>query len=289
MAPYVELLKPSEGNVFGVGKVTVTWNIDDEGSGIKRVELFLDEGSPLEIVDGTNLVLENLSEGDHSIILKATDIAGNLGEDSVSFKIDLTPPVVMITDPLNASIHSSSSVMVSWTIEESFTEVISTSISIDQGNPVVIKNGSSFFLKGLSDGIHEISVSATDMGGHDSGDTIWITVDLEQPEIHIVSPSEGTFFGEDSITVNWEGSDTATDLVYRIRFDGNTWIEKGSKTDHVFFNLPDGIYDLEVEATDLGGWTTVDVLEVTVDTYPPELNLITEGSPLRGTENGPGA
>ncbi len=283
--PYVELLKPSEGNVFGVGKVTVTWDIEDEGSGLKWAELILDESSPKEIVEMTNIILDNLSEGDHSIRIIASDIAGNMGEDSVSFKVDLTPPDVRITEPMNASIHSSSSVLVSWTIEESFTEITSTSLTIDQGNPVIIKNGGTFVINGLSEGDHEISISATDMGGHDSMDTIWITVDLEQPEIHIISPPEGSFHGKNSLTVNWEGSDTATDPVYRIRYDETAWIEKGSKTDHVFFNLPDGTHDIEAEATDLGGWTSIHSIEVTIDTTPPTLDLITESSPLRSRKN----
>lgn len=279
--PLVEILKPSGNFVSGVDRVSLSWRVEDDESGIDRVEIILDDDPPINIESETSLILDGLDEGKHSVTLKASDIAGNLKEDSTEFMVDLTPPELDIIQPLEGSIHSSSRVEVVWEAEERITEISSVEIIIDGENSITVNGGSSFEVSGLTDGLHELEVLAADLGGHERYESVNITVDREPPSVNFISPVDGNVFDTDSVFLEWEGSDVATDVSFRLRISHEEWIEKGDSISHQLRDLADGEHTIEIEAFDEGGWKSYNEIMIVVDTTPPEIISDIENEPVR--------
>ena len=101
-APIVEILSPHQNEEI-TGKVNLTWRTHDELSGIYNVIVLIDGELSGNEWDESGSRLITLSEGEHSIVVVAFDLAGNRGYDEVRFVVkpptlpfDLRMVIVMI-------------------------------------------------------------------------------------------------------------------------------------------------------------------------------------------------
>jgi len=94
-APIVNISYPARNSFLNSTDLNVSWLGFDNLSGIQGYELFLDDG-PTGFDVGTKLshVLTNLTPGDHSIELRAWDLAGNSAYDSLNFTVDILIPEI---------------------------------------------------------------------------------------------------------------------------------------------------------------------------------------------------
>jgi hypothetical protein len=67
--------------------IMVSWSSSDGTSGVNRTEYSLDGGA-FQVCTGSSLDLKGLADGDHNLVLKVTDNAGNSIAKSVSFKVN---------------------------------------------------------------------------------------------------------------------------------------------------------------------------------------------------------
>lgn len=72
---------------FTSDTVVLTWSSSDSVSGVNRTEYSLDGGA-FQICAGGTLELKGLADGDHHIVLRATDNAGNIVTKNVAFTVD---------------------------------------------------------------------------------------------------------------------------------------------------------------------------------------------------------
>jgi Tol biopolymer transport system component len=86
-----------------------------------------------------NVVLENLPDGPHNVVVQATDLADNDGSSSVDFTIDTTPPEVTIESPLNKT-YNVSTIDLSATANEN---IATWSYSLDDGEPVTVSGATA--------------------------------------------------------------------------------------------------------------------------------------------------
>jgi hypothetical protein len=279
--PVVEIHTPSSGFVSGVDRVTISWRAEDSGSGIERVEITLDDDEGMDATGHTKFSFENLDEGEHEVVLTGYDLAGNGKEDSVVFIVDLTPPEVELTEPRQGEIFSEDQVRLKWDAMDEISEIISISLSVDESYTVDVTGNDAYTINNLEDGMHEAVLSYSDRGGHESIIHSKFTVDLEAPELFILSPEEESYISSDSVEVVWNGHDSTTPVDYRIRRTGKNWIEKWNQTDHTFSDLEEGRYEIEIEAEDRAGWRKYLSFIFTVDTSGPEISIPMENGPLR--------
>src|SRR5205823_2339974 len=77
-APTASLSAPTPTQLFGTSSVQLTWTASDATSGIDHFEVRLDGGTPINVPDGTaTYTFTGLSDGAHTLALKAFDRAGN--------------------------------------------------------------------------------------------------------------------------------------------------------------------------------------------------------------------
>jgi hypothetical protein len=112
-----------------------------------------------------------LPDGLHSVIIRATDNAGNYDEKTVSFTVDMTPPVLTLTSVPADPSNSVTSGTVAFSVSDA--NPVSTACQIDGGSFVSCLSPNTF--TGLGSGSHTATIKATDAAGNtDTQSTTWM-------------------------------------------------------------------------------------------------------------------
>jgi ribosomal protein S11 len=90
--PAATIMSPSEGEKIQSSSVTVAWSGSDGGSGLEEYEVKLDSGNWISKGMLTTHIFTGVSDGSHSVYVKATDNAGNSKEDTRSFSVVSSSP-----------------------------------------------------------------------------------------------------------------------------------------------------------------------------------------------------
>ncbi|MGQ9726407.1 MAG: OmpL47-type beta-barrel domain-containing protein [Candidatus Bathycorpusculaceae bacterium] len=85
------MASPSPGSEIKSSSVSVTLTGSDETSGISYYEIRLDDGLWTNIGASTTHTFTGLSDGSHTIEVRAIDNAGLTNQDSVDFIVNTSP------------------------------------------------------------------------------------------------------------------------------------------------------------------------------------------------------
>ncbi|MBS3816669.1 MAG: S8 family serine peptidase [Candidatus Thermoplasmatota archaeon] len=262
--PLVEVLEPSEETVDN-SNVTVEWTGQDETTAVEKYEVRKEGGSWEDVGVNTSHTF-TFEDGDHTVEIKAVDEVGNEETSTVSFTVDATPPELSISYPYDGEILSNSDITVEWTAEDETTGLDHYEIR-QVGESWEDIGEDNFYSYDLEDGEYSIEVRAVDNAGNvETGNSSFI-IDTTPPELEVVSPEEDKKIEEDSVTVEWSGEPTGTNIVdYEVRIDGDEWIDPGGEGQHTFEDLEDGDHTVEIRATDEAGNTNTTSTEFTIET-----------------------
>jgi hypothetical protein len=89
--PLLSIISPRAGAQINSPRVTVEWNGTDAGLGVDHFELTLDTNPPINVGTAQSFTLEGLSDGAHTVAVKAFDKLGQTSELSVDFIVNTTP------------------------------------------------------------------------------------------------------------------------------------------------------------------------------------------------------
>ncbi|MFS3127915.1 choice-of-anchor J domain-containing protein [Nocardioides sp. Bht2] len=158
-------------------EASVSFSSDDVDA---TYECRLDDGGWEECASPASFT--GLPDGDHTIAVRATDTAGNLGAaDSTSFSVDVTAPEPSITQaPLSPSTDGSATLEFSSDDEDATYEC-----RLDDGDWATCTSPATF--TDLPDGDHTISIRATDRHGNTSTATS-TTFTVERPVVTPTGP-----------------------------------------------------------------------------------------------------
>ena len=188
--PSVEIASPSPGEVLNTASAHVSWTANDP-SGVASYRYRLDGGSWSSATTVTSALFSALLDGEHVVVVEATDMLGNSRSASLSFVVDTSVPVIDITSPRDGTRTNSTSAEVEWSSEDP-ASLMSIELQLDDGTWTSYDVLSGHIaLTGLSEGEHTVRVRGTYASGGSYVDRIVIHVDTVPPAKGMVTDAEG--------------------------------------------------------------------------------------------------
>ncbi|EAT0076556.1 Ig-like domain repeat protein [Salmonella enterica subsp. enterica serovar Bovismorbificans] len=234
-----------------------------------------------------------LPDGQHTLLVDVTDIAGNVAQETLQFTIDTTlrePTIVLdpthdTGDDTNDNLtRINKPVFIIGNVDNDVSQIV---VHID-GRDYTIENtgGNLTFTpdQPLSDGQHTISVTVTDIAGNTKTSAeLKIEIDTQVQIDSVTLTTDSGVNDHDNVTNATRPSfeiatpDDVTSVL--VSFDGVNWtpISKNAAGQWEFTAgsaLPDGHYTLHVQATDRAGNTANSTLGFTVDTQIDGLSVV---------------
>lgn len=280
-APIVDFEYPRDGNVLNQRDLQVSWiGTDNLPIPISGYQLKAD-GGPWEDVGNATSWSISLEPGDHTLMLRAIDEAGNIGEREISFYIDITPPDVVLLSPTDGEYLKDSSTEFRWEASDDY-ELSDLTLIIDYRTRIEILGRSTYTTTIGVDGEHKISLIAVDSANNIVNITVTVFVDLIPPNLKWIWEPVG-YQGWDWVNISWSATDEVgiENLSLKVN-DDQIYLAPG--TDHINMTLNEGSYRFTLMAVDRVGWdweifTTEDLI---IDMTSPSLELDLERSIANG-------
>jgi uncharacterized protein involved in tellurium resistance len=201
--PAVTTTSPTGGSTVS-GLVAVNANASDN-VGVSRVEFYVDgvlKGTDTTSPYGYSWNSASSSNGNHSVMSKAFDPAGNNSNDSVSVSVnnaDTAPPTVSITSPANgAAVSGTVAVSASASDNIGVSRVEFYVDGVLKGTDTTSPYSYSWDTTTASNGSHTVMAKAFDAAGNNNSHSISVTVSNATPlsitssGASNITPSEGT-------------------------------------------------------------------------------------------------
>ncbi|MHA7630708.1 Ig-like domain-containing protein [Corallococcus sp. M7] len=220
----------------------------------------------------TPFTIDNLSEGEHTLAVRAVDAAGNADPTPAEYTwtVDLSlPEAPAITSPANGALFNTGAVSYAGTAEAGATVRVTVD-GVFVGAAVASDTGAWTFTTGpvLDTGAHTVSVIAVDAAGNVSPSTsAAFSVDLVAPDTSLTASVPAVTSNRDASFEFTSNDSTAT---FECRFDTGTFVPCTSPQART--DLADGTYTVQVRAVDAAGNVdpTPATFTWTVDTTAPD-------------------
>jgi len=283
IAPIVTINTPTNGSSFLQNDTVFAMASTSDNVGVTATTYTLDGTA----VDPTlPLPFASVPQGSATLVVAATDAAGNTGYATSTFTIlppDLTAPTITITNPTNGATYTDTAgVFVTATISDA-SAIAATSYTF---NGATIDPSQPLPLLGAPLGPATVSVAATDVYGNASSSTVNFVIrssDVTGPSITITNPIAGhTYLSTDTVLAAATISDPSGVSSTSYVLDGMTI---DSSQPLPLAAAGNGPATLTVNATDAFGNTSSSSVSFIVSTPPPPdttAPTITIVSPMNG-------
>jgi hypothetical protein len=265
---------PSAGEIFNSTKIEVGITISDELSGVNassiEYAISKDHGATWEPVSGyengntidVKRVVQFWNSTGNQIKWCASDLAGNGPTESKAYPINIINhswlpngsklPQVYLLNPANNSIIQTSSVDLTWTIENSNINGVIYNVYFDDKSPPVDKLSSNLSETSLS--IDNLSNGQTYywtviprigniIGTCISG--VWsFNVDIPLPRVTLISPANNSVITSNKPTFVWEVEYSGSEEIkYRVHLDTSPNLQYYQEVTTTYFMFPLGLVD----------------------------------------------
>ncbi len=202
--PVVKITSPANNYITNTVNQTITGTIDDltvTTATLVVNDIVQPAVDAVAVVNGAFSCNATLTKDwPNTIVISASDKAGNTGSSSIVIIHDATKPVVTITSPPSGQTTGTALVTVTGNIT-SDTAIGQTTLTLNgvSQNITVTEEGKFGQDVTLSPGVNTIEVTATDAAGNTgSSGILTITLDTTAPVIKINTPKDGMKLGTTS-------------------------------------------------------------------------------------------
>jgi RHS repeat-associated protein len=286
VAPLGAVAQPAEGAFLGDPAVLVKVTYSDELSGI-------DPPSLQVLVDGVDRagslaagpgqaegVLAGFADGDHPVLLKVKDRAGNPVEVASHFSVDTIPPALTGLPEEGSYVGA---------IQGGVYHLEGSVADLDPGVTITCHSGSTTVTATVSgghfscdvpltEGNNSIEVVATDGTGHSTTQTRTINHDSTPPILHVEVPQPGSWTNQTQITVSGTATDASPVFV---DVDGRAAVVESGGVFHVD-GVPVGSGEVTMTVTAKDSALNVTTVPVTVK-VDRDAPVVTITQPLAGS------
>jgi RHS repeat-associated protein len=293
------ITKINTPTIIGTGEI---------GATIKVSEGTVIVGQTTVASDGTwQIATSPLTNGTHSLTASAIDIAGNISTASVplSLVVDTLLPQLTLTNPLDTNPLQNNAKLVG-SIDATGSNLTSINYRWDNSTTLtpIVPNASGGFnqnldFTGINNGTHTLSIIATDVAGNvlTFNYNVNVNIDSTAPIVALQLATDSGTNTSDKITNNPNITGKVTDpsgvsavtvslnagftnsknITTSLQSDGSFSLDKATLTQLNGGTLPDGNYQVYLQATDtFGNTTTPQTLAfqlLTIATLPTNVQL----------------
>jgi hypothetical protein len=228
------------------GPVDLIFLTDDNVSGVGNFTVFIDNKAYGECQ--SPWTLPELPDGTRSIVVRATDRAGNWAEGRTKAFIDRTAPAdfTPVSEPAG---WTKAMPQITFNTKDNASGVDHYEVRVDAGQFLVRQ--SPFTPPELDDGEHEIAVRAFDRAGNVAEGSVKIYIDRSKPDPLAIDVAPSGWTALDQTVTFWT-QDTTTEIArYEVSIDGGAFAVRTSPLN--LTGLKDGEHAVTVRAYDLGG------------------------------------
>lgn len=223
-----------------------------------------------------------LTEGLNTVLVRATDRAGNVGGSQVEVTLDTVPPALSFLTPSANQAIGSTSVDATLTVVDASPTVVELG---GQSTNVAAGGGlASATIALFGEGNQTLGGSARDAAGNVATASVTILVDLTAPVLDI-DVTSGAIYGPQPgnllpVTVHVDDLAATTLLIAGQPFA----VERGGGVVHAVVSLTEGTNEIAVEASNETGRSASLSRVVTYDISAPQATIVIpeEGSFVRG-------
>ena len=220
VAPVASFTYPTASATITSNKPKIDFKLTDSGSGINpsSVKIKIDSGAETAVTvtgsgttyTGSYTPSSALADGNHTVTVYGYDYDGNKSNiATVTFKIDTTPPTLVLNTPVDATTNKTSATIAGTTNDalSSPVTVTATLNGSDVGAITVNSDGSFSKVITLATGTNTIVVTATDSAGKSTSITRTVIVNTSAPVFTSVTITENPSITGASITITVEVTD----------------------------------------------------------------------------------
>jgi uncharacterized repeat protein (TIGR01451 family) len=238
---------------------------------------------------GTNWFLNQtgLSNGAYTYKVYGNDSYGNVGvSQTMTVIVNTMLPVLSLVSPANSAFFNTNSITFTFNFTSAFSATANCSIYVDgvlnQTNSSVANNtNTNLTVSGLSNGLHNWSVSCTDLANNTgTSSTSNFTIGTAAPIIQFVSPANNAYFNTISQTFTFNFTSTVSSTANcSLYIDGifnqaNSSVANNTNTNFTVSGLGQGLYNWSINCTDLANNTGASsASNFTIDTTAPVVTL----------------
>ena len=225
--PLITLIYPQNGTAIKNKVLTPIYEVNDVSN--VTVTIYVDE----KLYNG-----EELSEGIHYLEIIANDSLGRKAEVSAYFKVDTQAPQISLVN--FSDYYNTTRIPIIIHVNEECSLTIKIDGSIVEVNSTVE----------LEEGLHEISIKATDEAGNVAELRREFIIDLRPPKIGAKPANKTVLVGSVNLSIN------VTDdygVSYMIAYLDKNVIYEGNYTENLSIELKDGIHEIIIIAFDFAG------------------------------------
>ena len=290
----VEITSPSDGASYSyVDDITLSGSATDAEDGpLTGDALVWTSSQDGDLGTGEEVLLSRgtLTLGPHDLTLTATDSGNASVSATVTITVESHTPEVEIASPSDGASYSyvDAITLSGSATDEEDGPLTGASLVWTSSLDGELGTGEEVLLAGetLSEGIHELTLTATDSDDLDAAESITITIESNQaPEVTIASPSDGASYSYvDDITLSGSATDeedgplTGASLVWTSSLDGE--LGTGEEVLLAGDTLSEGIHELTLTATDSDDLDAADSITITIESnQAPEVTI---DSPTNG-------
>jgi len=209
------------------------------------------------------------SENENSTVLKMVNVTDNIQPQIED--VTIYPDKQLIHNPVNisATIHDNIEIE---NASINFSTPITGEYEMQKIDEIYYYN-TTYSINGT----YKFVIESYDINGNCKiiSESNFKIGDHLSPTVDITKPGSEDIITTSDPTVEWEGCDSESSIShYSINLDDNEWINVGCNESFEFNNLKDGKHNVTVKAFDQYNNTSLDKISFTIDTYSPELEII---------------